>query len=121
MTQTITVIPNPDSDDCMQAAVNAYVADHPETAGWDLHPRWEDDERDAILLDVPDPAVIEVCDSPEGPFLRARCADGERDITPHDDRDLDDPDTVRFEVQHDLVGGWGESVDWNLAEVVDRR
>jgi hypothetical protein len=64
---------------------------------------------------------IEICTSPDGDFIRAVCRDGERDITPSDDCALDDPDVVRFEVQHDLVGGWGQDIDWNQVEVVDRR
>ena len=51
---TISVDSNPDFDDCFEAAVDAYVKDHPDAAGWDLSPRWEDDNnRESILLTVP--------------------------------------------------------------------
>lgn len=45
-----------DSDDCLAAAA-ADVADNRGLEGWDLEPRWEDDERDHILVTVPDWAV----------------------------------------------------------------
>lgn len=52
--QTITVPADPDEDDCLSAAADAYVAEHPEAEGWDLRPRWEDeDERETVLLTVP--------------------------------------------------------------------
>jgi hypothetical protein len=50
---TITVPADPDSDDCLQAAADQYVAEHPEAAGWDLRPRWTDDDRDEVELTVP--------------------------------------------------------------------
>ncbi len=65
--------------------------------------------------------AILICSSQDGDFIRAMCADGERDITPGDDCDLDDPESVRFEVEHDLVGGWGQGVDWSAVEVTDER
>jgi hypothetical protein len=43
-------------DDCLQAAVDDYIDEHPEATGYDLSPRWaggEDGERESILLDVP--------------------------------------------------------------------
>lgn len=40
-------------DDCLTAAANAYIARYPELLGWDLAPRWEDDQRQAITLLVP--------------------------------------------------------------------
>jgi hypothetical protein len=43
-----------DFDDCLSAAQADYVADHPELEGWELNPRWSDDQRDEILLDVPE-------------------------------------------------------------------
>jgi hypothetical protein len=55
-TTTIRVAVDEDQDDCLTAAVEAYLAEHPEAEGWDLRPRWdggEDGEREAILLDVP--------------------------------------------------------------------
>lgn len=42
-----------DEDDCLAAAAADYVADHPESAGYDMAPRWEDNSRERILLDVP--------------------------------------------------------------------
>jgi hypothetical protein len=49
----ITVPANPDLDDCLTGAAEAYVADHPEARGWDLSPRWTDDERETVTLTVP--------------------------------------------------------------------
>jgi len=42
-----------DCSDCLTAAAQD-VADERGLAGWDLSPRWEDDERDFILIDVPE-------------------------------------------------------------------
>lgn len=42
-----------DHDNCLTAAATDYVAAHPEANGYDMSPRWEDDQRDVILLDVP--------------------------------------------------------------------
>lgn len=42
-----------DHDDCFAAAAADYAADHAEAVGYDMDPRWETDERDHILLDVP--------------------------------------------------------------------
>lgn len=50
---TITVSANPDLDDCLQGAVDEYVAEHPEAAGWDLDPRWGDEDRETVELTVP--------------------------------------------------------------------
>ena len=41
-----------DHDDCLTAAA-ADVARERGLEGWDLSPRWADDQRDTILLDVP--------------------------------------------------------------------
>ena len=41
-----------DHDDCL-AACAADVAGELSLSGYDLSPRWEDDERDAILVDIP--------------------------------------------------------------------
>lgn len=41
-----------DYDDCLTAAAEDYAAAH-DLDGWDLSPRWEDEQRDHILLDVP--------------------------------------------------------------------
>ena len=46
-----------DEDDCLLAAADDYISEHPEAEGYDLSPRWQDEERDVILLDVPRVAV----------------------------------------------------------------
>jgi hypothetical protein len=51
-----------DHDDCLAAAAEDYVSEHPVAAGYDLAARWQDDERDAILLDVPN---VELCNLDE--------------------------------------------------------
>jgi hypothetical protein len=66
-------------------------------------------------------AKIEICSSRDGIFLRATCEDGQRDITPSDPADLSDSADVVFAVEHDLVGGFGASVDWKSAEIIDHR
>lgn len=53
MNKIITVPANPDLDDCLTGAAEAYVAEHPELAGWYLEPRWADETREAIELTVP--------------------------------------------------------------------
>lgn len=48
-----------DENDCLMAAA-ADVARERGLEGWVLDPRWEDeDERDVILLDVPDTERID--------------------------------------------------------------
>ena len=50
----ITVTANPDLDDCLQGAADAYVAEHPELSGWDLSPQWADPEgRERVVLTIP--------------------------------------------------------------------
>ena len=49
----ITVPANPDLDDCLRGAVDAYVAEHPEAEGWELRPRWTDETREYVTLTVP--------------------------------------------------------------------
>jgi hypothetical protein len=57
-TLIITVLADETLDDCLQGAVDAYVAQHPDLAGWDLSPRWTDnDTRETVDLTVPDWAV----------------------------------------------------------------
>lgn len=46
-----------DQDDCLSAAQADYAAEH-GLEGWDLEARWEDDQRDAILLTVPAAATL---------------------------------------------------------------
>lgn len=41
-----------DFDDCLAAAADA-IADDLCLQGWDLSPRWADDAREEILVDVP--------------------------------------------------------------------
>lgn len=56
MTHTTITVPArryADADDCLAAAAADYVARHPDAAGYDLSPRWADDDRDTIALDVP--------------------------------------------------------------------
>lgn len=42
-----------DHDDCLTAAAEDYCVNNPEAADYDFNPRWKDDQRDSILLDVP--------------------------------------------------------------------
>ena len=42
-----------DCDDCLQAAADAAAQEY-GCEGYDLNPRWLDDEREIILVDVPD-------------------------------------------------------------------
>lgn len=42
-----------DQDDCLAAAAADYAAAH-NLEGWDLDARWEDDQRDTIILTTPD-------------------------------------------------------------------
>lgn len=44
-----------DQDDCLQAAADDYAKAH-GLEGWDLDPKWEDNQRDVIVLTVPDHA-----------------------------------------------------------------
>ena len=39
-------------DDCLSAAADD-VAEERGLQGWELNARWEDDQRDIILIDVP--------------------------------------------------------------------
>lgn len=78
-----------DADDCLGAAADEIARERGLT-GYDLSPRWEDDEREAILLDIPDYAVragdetvlagnetdwtaddLVLCESPDGWSLHA--------------------------------------------------
>jgi hypothetical protein len=53
-----------DCDNCL-AAAELDIAIHRGLAGWDLSPRWEDNEREHILLDVPHFALRSDDDLPE--------------------------------------------------------
>ena len=55
-TITLPAAPYADYDDSLTAAADEYAAEH-GLVGWDLAPRWGDDERDTILIDVPDREV----------------------------------------------------------------
>jgi hypothetical protein len=56
----ITVNANPDADDCLAHAAAEYVSEHPELAGYDLSPRWaDDDDREQVVLTVPGWAVAD--------------------------------------------------------------
>lgn len=47
-----------DHDDCLSAAAED-IAEQRDLAGWDLSPRWDDEEqRERILLDLPSFAVL---------------------------------------------------------------
>lgn len=47
-----------DQDDSLQAAADDYAAAH-DLAGWDLAPKWEDEQREVIILTVPDQTTTE--------------------------------------------------------------
>jgi hypothetical protein len=54
----ITVTANADADDCLADAVATYIGEHPELRGYDLSPRWTDeDDRETVTLVVPAWAV----------------------------------------------------------------
>ena len=42
-----------DEDDCLQAAAAEALRERPCLQGWDLCARWESEQRDTILLDIP--------------------------------------------------------------------
>lgn len=54
MSQKITIpaVKYEDYDDCLSAAADEYAKQH-GLEGWDLDPKWEDDQRDMIVLTVP--------------------------------------------------------------------
>lgn len=49
----ITVRADADLDDCLTGAAKAYIEEHPDLAGYDLSPRWADDDREMVALTVP--------------------------------------------------------------------
>lgn len=51
-TITINASKYADHDDCLSAAADDYADEH-GLEGWDLEPRWGDDNRETILLTVP--------------------------------------------------------------------
>lgn len=51
---TVTVRADQDQDDCLAAAEAAYIEEHPALDGYDLAPRWTDeDDRETVDLTVP--------------------------------------------------------------------
>jgi hypothetical protein len=50
----ITVSANPDLDDCLQGAADEYISEHPELEGYDLDPKWGDDDRETVTLTLPE-------------------------------------------------------------------
>lgn len=50
---TIDARPYEGHDDCLAAAAADMIAQHPRLRGWNLSPRWADDDREAIVLTVP--------------------------------------------------------------------
>jgi hypothetical protein len=64
-----------DSDDCL-AACAADVATDLGLEGWSLSPRWEDDERDAILVDIPAHAAEAATEAGYEAEWCALCPDG---------------------------------------------
>lgn len=58
----IVVAADADQDNCLAAAAEAYIEEHPALAGWDLAPQWEggeDGDREQIVLSVPEWAISE--------------------------------------------------------------
>jgi hypothetical protein len=50
----VTVPADPNADDCLSAAAANYIVEHPGLRGYDLAPRWTDeDDRETITLSVP--------------------------------------------------------------------
>ena len=56
-----------DSDDSLVAAAEDFAASCPSVEGWALNPRWADEHRDTILLDVPDVDEDSIKDRRVGP------------------------------------------------------
>jgi hypothetical protein len=50
---TVIIKANENEDNCLTAAANTYIEDHPELVGWDLSPRWTDSDRTSVALTVP--------------------------------------------------------------------
>jgi len=56
----VVVRADADEDDCLVVAEAAYVADHPELHGYDLSPRWTDEnDRETVTLVIPSWAKID--------------------------------------------------------------
>jgi hypothetical protein len=53
--ETTVIVPaDPNADDCLTAAAESYIAAHPDLEGWDLCPRWADEDREEVALTVPE-------------------------------------------------------------------
>jgi hypothetical protein len=50
----VVVPADPDMDDCLAGAEQAYLDEHRELRGYDLSPRWTDDDRETVTLSVPE-------------------------------------------------------------------
>ncbi len=48
----VTVPANPDLDDCLEGAREAYLAEHPEVEDWQVEAEWADETREAVTLTV---------------------------------------------------------------------
>ena len=49
----ITVTANADAEDCLADAAATYIDENSELVGYDLAPRWTDDDRETVTLTVP--------------------------------------------------------------------
>lgn len=56
LTLTVSAKDYEDADDCLAAAARDVAGDL-DLVGYDLSPRWADEDRDAIALDIPAHAV----------------------------------------------------------------
>jgi hypothetical protein len=79
VTVRIPIRQHEDYDDCLSAAETDYAHEH-NLVGWDLEPRWEDDQRDAILLTVPGPK-IEVSEAKDTNIVMPRGRDVQMVVT----------------------------------------
>lgn len=53
-TTTDTIRANPDAEDCLAEAAARYVAQFPELNGYDLEPRWADENaREEVTVTIP--------------------------------------------------------------------
>lgn len=55
MSRSIDIIvrANPDVDDCLTDAAETFAAEFRELRGYDLSPRWTDDNRETVTLSIP--------------------------------------------------------------------
>lgn len=52
-TVQVVVAADADQDDCLTAAAEQYIEEHPALKGWDLAPVWADEDREQVALTVP--------------------------------------------------------------------